>query len=222
MPYKFKKPTKKRHIRGKKRYVKISRGVPSGMPAIKVTSLRYVEDLERVSTAGTLNNYMFSANNIFDPNVTGTGHQPMGHDQWAILFNHYIVLGSKITIKVIPTAATTSPANVGIYLTDTVVPPYTTASEFVEARRGVVKSLVPGTTRTTYLSNTFSCKKFFNIKDVKDNALRLGAVMNNSPTDQAVFDFWYQTVDGATATVYFQVIIDYIVMFSEPKDLVQS
>lgn len=225
MPLKFKKNkhTKKRVVRRRRKYVSLSsRSVPSGMPTVKVAKLRYVENLSRISTAGTMNNYLFRANGIFKPNVTGVGHKPMGFDQWKLLFNHYVVLGSKITIKVIPETSAVSPAHCGIYLTDTVTPPYTNPSTLMESRRGTYKALSPNMARAVTVTNTFSCKKFFNVTDVKDNSARFGGTFLEDPYDLAVYDFWYGTVDGSTDTVFIQVLIEYIVIFSEPKDLAAS
>lgn len=41
----------------------------------------------------------FRANNIFDPYRTGVGHNPYGYKQWQALYQHYIVMKSKITCK---------------------------------------------------------------------------------------------------------------------------
>jgi hypothetical protein len=43
----------------------------------------------------------YASNSIFDPNLTATGHQPLSHDQWSQFYQHYLVMGSKITIKVL-------------------------------------------------------------------------------------------------------------------------
>ena len=34
-----------------------------------------------------------------DPNHTGVGHQPLYFDQLMTIYNHYIVIGAKITVK---------------------------------------------------------------------------------------------------------------------------
>lgn len=40
----------------------------------------------------------FRANSIYDPDLTGIGHQPMGHDQYQALYKKYRVKASKIEI----------------------------------------------------------------------------------------------------------------------------
>lgn len=42
--------------------------------------------------------YQFRAHSIFDPNLTGTGHQPYGHDQYSALYNRYRVYGVKYSV----------------------------------------------------------------------------------------------------------------------------
>ncbi len=41
----------------------------------------------------------FRANSIFDPGGAGGTTQPMGHDQWATLYNKYQVLGCKMSAR---------------------------------------------------------------------------------------------------------------------------
>jgi len=43
--------------------------------------------------------HIFSANGMYDPDITGTGHQPLGFDQWLPTFyNHYCVYKSTINV----------------------------------------------------------------------------------------------------------------------------
>lgn len=48
--------------------------------------------------AGTAASYVFAANGLYDPNITGVGHQPMGFDQLIALWNQYVVIGGVIKV----------------------------------------------------------------------------------------------------------------------------
>lgn len=196
--------------------------VPSGMPTQRVAKLRYVEHISLQSILGNIATYVFSANDLYDPNHTGTGHQPMGFDQWATLFNHYTVLGSRCSVKAAFKANNVSASMVGMYLTDGKIAPYTDSDQFQEARKGQTRLLSSGQSQAVRISQNYSAKRFHNVKDVKDNISRLGAAVSTSPAEEAFFNIWCQTKDGATKNFTFIVEIDYIVSFSEPKDLTQS
>jgi len=50
-------------------------------------------------TAGAITQYVFSANGCYDPNITSTGHQPMGFDTGMLYYEQCTVLASKITVR---------------------------------------------------------------------------------------------------------------------------
>lgn len=41
----------------------------------------------------------FSLNGLYDPDVSGTGHQPRGFDQWAALFKRYKVFKAEVELR---------------------------------------------------------------------------------------------------------------------------
>lgn len=84
-----------------------------GFPSTILTKLRYVESYTLTSTTGSMATQVFRANSIFDPDQTGVGHQPLYRDQYADLYNKYVVIGSKITAYVCNTG-TASALTVGI------------------------------------------------------------------------------------------------------------
>jgi len=57
---------------------------------------RYLCKLKYCSSVTTNNSgqYVFNLNSLFDPDLTGTGHQPYGYDQLAVLYNRYRVIGT--------------------------------------------------------------------------------------------------------------------------------
>lgn len=48
------------------------------------------------AAAGLLGVYQFSLNSLFDPNITGTGHQPVNFDQYALMFQQYQVYAVEV------------------------------------------------------------------------------------------------------------------------------
>lgn len=197
-------------------------GLPSGITMPKHTTMRYSENVSITSTLGGLGSYVFRANSIFDPNFTGTGHQPMAHDTYETLFNHYMVVGAKLTVVCSSDTGQSKPFVMGSYLGDGSTVPYTNASEFIEAKKGSW-AVGQGRQAEPLVSvSKFSARQFFNCQDTKDNRKNLGASFGSNPNEDAYFVIWYQNEDASTDTLQFRVVIDYVVQFFEPKDLAQS
>lgn len=216
------KRSRKRSFRKRKFYRRkrlVSNYVPSGIPLTRISKLRYCEEINVSSTLGVLTGYAYRANSVYDPNKSGTGHKCLAFAEWNNLFNHWKVLGSRITVSIVQNTSNTSPMVMGLYLTDGDTIPYTSSTEFIEARKGTYTMLTPGQTRVGKVTSKFSAKKFFNVVDVKDNQ-NLGASGNNNPAEEAFYFLWVQTTDGSTGSVDCVVTIDYITAWSEPKDLI--
>jgi len=102
------------------------------------TKLRYVENIAFSSTAGAVQRNAFSPQNCFDPNVSGTGHQPMYFDQFAAIYSRYKVHGSTIRVKfnVVSETAATSCFAVGIYAGSSSALPASDAQTLMEDNHG--------------------------------------------------------------------------------------
>lgn len=73
-----------------------------------ITKMKYAESLNIVGPAlGGLTQYAFNLNSIFDPNRTGFGHQPYGHDTMATLYNRYRVIKCNYVISGLAIGGTT-------------------------------------------------------------------------------------------------------------------
>lgn len=199
-------------------------GVPSGIPTQRRANMRYVTNVTLQSTLGSMDTHLFRANSVFDPDATGAGHQPMGYDSWKTHFNHYVVLGSRITVQAVSQGANTTNM-VGVYLSDDATS-YLDWDAFAEARKGMYKTLpkLADGTKPMGLSSNYSARKFYNITDVRDNVNRIGATTAANPTDVAEWHLWVQSQDKVStgSGINCTVTIDYIVEFSEPKDIAQS
>lgn len=81
---------------------------PTGLPDRMCVKLRFREQVATTITAGVPTVYFFSGNSLFDPNTTGSGHQPYYFDQWATLYGFYRVLGSSCSLMPISDSAVTN------------------------------------------------------------------------------------------------------------------
>lgn len=214
------KPDESKMQKSRKGYNTFTRmGVPSGVPIQNVVSMRYCTFLQQ-STGLTPTVNFFRANGCHDPDETLGGHQPMGWNEMTQFYNHYVVLGSKITVTF---------CNVqndhlvcGIFLDDNAALSYTSYEGLIEAKKGKYVAFVGGSQGSRKISANFSAKKFFNVKDPEDNT-QIQAAVGADPVNQGHFAVWSQCLDKSNAlTVECVVVIDYIVKFMEPKDLGQS
>lgn len=78
--------------------------------------LKYHQTITLDPTVYTLgatgsNVYQFSANSLYDPDVTGTGHQPMFFDNYMLLYKKWRVDSSRISVTVVNHSVNTATAN---------------------------------------------------------------------------------------------------------------
>lgn len=141
--------------------------------------------------------YVFSANGLYDPDVTGTGHQVLGFDQIMPMYDHYTVIGSRI--KVIG-ANTTAQDNqyLIVTLSDTVVPnPDITNLLENGLSRYKVLSVDQGDHGVETLTLNFSPKRFFNTNSVMDNKALKGNAVSN-PGEGAYYHITVAPLDGTS------------------------
>lgn len=227
MPPKKSKTKRRRRQNRWNRYRSTAYQPRSAIADSQIVHLRYGDHTTVNAGAGTSASQVFSCNNIFDPDITGVGHQPLGHDEWANFYNHYVVLGSRIKCIFMPTGDSTGNSSFicSITVEDDTTTTATIAS--IMERTGAVYGYCGAGTGKGALTLTkkFSTKKFFSVTDVKDNAgTRLGNNFGSSPVEQAYFHLNVAAADGTSDPVNcaLAVQIEYICLLSERKNLVQS
>lgn len=228
MPRYKRKNYKRKYKRRYKKRSSNSFAVASSSPRLPLpnklkTTFRYVEDVSLGSvTLGTASSYVFSANGMYDPNISQTGHQPLGFDQMMLFYQHYTVIGSKI--KVTYTSTTNNePVIVGIQLRDSA----TVITDPDEGREnGNLTYKIIGTeqgSHSTTLFKSFSPKNFFGKKVTLSNSEFYGTTSGN-PTEQAYYHLTvgaYQP-SAVVPTIYMNVQVEYLAVLTEPRILAQS
>lgn len=182
-----------------------------GFPNSIITTMRYAEVLNLTSTLGAIGFNTFNANSIFDPNETGVGHQPMYRDQWAGIYDQYVVLGSKITVYFAPQAATANFV-VGICGDDNNAFP-TALTDKMEQNNSVYTVVSPFCGKVPVLTMTFEPQECFGV-DAKSDGSSQTSVGSN-PSELWCFGVWCHTMNSTTAKVDITVEIEYTVKFSE-------
>lgn len=219
----YKKRNKKRNYRRRnyKRVTKMSRQIPLGK-SFRFTT-KYVEmNVQLNPTVGGLPaSYVFSLNGLYDPNITGVGHQPLGFDQLMPMYNHYTVIGAKI--KVIANNTDVSHGcTVLLQIKDTA----TTSNSAVEMiENGLTKYCLLGpelsgsSTKTLY--NKCSMKEFFGKNIVTEHDYR-GTNGTNPPEQVYAHIQAYPRTTSDQDAVFCTVEISYVAILHEPKQLGNS
>jgi len=161
-----------------------------------------------IASSPTVGQTQFSVNGLFDPYITGGGHQPMYFDQLAAIYKNYTVLKSKITADFF--TSTAQNLVVGVYIDDnTSLAPITSLSAMTENTSSVWKPL--GNTAAipfTRVVKFWDAKQAFggNIRDNDD----LGAAATANPALQQYFSVFAGSVGGAgSITVTGFVTVEY-------------
>lgn len=215
------------------------RGIPytprlTGFPVSQAVKLRWVDVVTldpTISSAPAL--HRFRANSINQPDRTGaTTHQPRGHDQWAQVYDHYTVIGSKIMVQAYSETSPGTPGVFGLYLDDTNANTFASVPDAIETTgsRGRYRMVGRDTNLTAgsspRLSHKFSAKKFFN-KDTKsmlgDTHFSGSLSGGTNPAEEADYILWYGNVAGEDPKeMRFIVTIDYFCILTEPRKLPSS
>lgn len=162
--------------------------------------------------------WVLSGNGLYDPDITGIGHQPSGFDELMAIYDHYTVLWSKVHVTFINT--TTGPAQsgvVGISVMDnaTALGDY---REYIEAGESCWSS-IDENGRT----NDFVVKK--QMGSVKRNLGRpkpldeddLRGTSAANPTEQYYFHIWNAPNSAGSLATDIMYVVDFYAVLTEPR-----
>ncbi|UAU47000.1 Cap [Chicken proventriculitis-associated circular virus 4] len=193
-----------------------------GFPRMLKTTLKYAENINILNAAAGGSLQTFSCNSLYDPNITGTGHQPMYFDQLIALYDHYCVVASKFTVVMTGGDGNVTPLQYCLCIDDdaTLNAGPIIQAEYPDSNFGILPTGVSAapTVRTLY----WSARKFFGKDPIGDPELQ--GTASTSPTEQSTFNISVQPMDGIASTIDFNaaVIIEYTCVFKELKNIQQS
>lgn len=218
------KAGKKAYKKSKTSGVYIPRGSPATLTTVLPlrnaykTTLKYVSYGSLDAGAGLASTLVFSANSLFDPDVTGAGHQPRGYDQLATMYEYYLVNKATAYVQFVagPTA-TGQPMTVCLSLSDQSAPYSSSIYDYTEQPSAVYKLMSGDASGTASLKLAVNPPKYNNY-DQEDGAVK--ASIAGSPGAQVYFHLSQMSTDLAAENpgpVSFIMTIVYEATFSAVK-----
>lgn len=216
--YKKRKYSKKRT--GGARAVRVLKQLTPFAPRY-ITKQKYFENFILSPTAGSSSIYQFNLNSIYDPNESGTGHQPMGTDQLQPLYSKYRVYKAIMKVEVFTPAAD---MYVGIGAINNNTPMPADAEEFTE-RYGSTAKIAPGGGgfQRTVLRKLIRLPVLMGVSSIKYKTDDVYAAnLNANPVERAIGFVFCQNYNTTAITTRFNCTITYFVEYYDPIALGKS
>lgn len=202
--------------------------IPLGLPAEKWARMRYVQEITIDPGIASIAAHYFRANSLFDPDFTGTGHQPLNFDQLIAGYQHYTVHGSKLTATVMQLGTTTLlPAVFGIFSDANSTLSFTQPSQVIEANERQSQWRQTGGVQSGPFGEPkvhlgYSARRFFGIQG-KTLPHNQRALFNGNPDEEAFFCVWAGNVSGNNpGQLVIMVEIEYLALLTERSFVAQS
>lgn len=185
--------------------------------------LRYSTTFTGATTAGAITStQVFRANDLFDPDLTGTGHQPMGFDQLMTWYNHFCVRSARITVVCKNTSATAPTVCLRI---DGDLTPITVIDRIVELGGCVTVDLESkggyGTVKKLSINADIA-----KLQGVKASTITADANLRGtaaaSPSEVTYFHITMWNTTSESGSMDCDVILEQVATFFEPRDITES
>lgn len=215
--YKKKSYRRKRKFKKKSTGYNIVKTPNAGLPAKFSMKHRYVwTGAIDPAIGGLATNRIFRANGMFDPDTTAGGNQPRFYDQMQALYDHFTVIGSKITVRMINTD-TTHAVQCWITTRDSITS-YTTPVDNTENAHCTSAVLGPKGSSKDQCTLTTKCNpaKFLGLASpMSEFDLRGNAAAD--PLEQVLYHVGVADLNGSDdpLPVEMYITIDYIAVWTE-------
>lgn len=163
--------------------------------------------------------FTFRANGMYDPEVAVGGHQPMGFDQMCELYLNWTVIGSKIVVR----TASTQQIMVGVRAAPEAASYPAGINDAFEVQ-GVSDKITGVDGRLITVSKKISPPKFLGYSKKRlDDALK--GTSSSDPSEQVYYHVYIGSpfgVDLSATDIYLRIDIQYIAVWTGPRDIIGS
>lgn len=195
---------------------RIARPVSLGrqvLPPLLSNTVTYSDAFVLQTNVSGYNYYLFSANGLYDPNISGTGHQPYYFDQLANMYNHYTVMSSKITVYCFARDGTAVGIQNTLFVDDDTDPMLALSTDAPERPGAITWFSNPNQQPDKGATKYWNAKSTFGGNVMDNDDLRGSSLAN--PSEQSFFCI--VGAGPATESYSYRVIIDYNVIWDELK-----
>jgi len=192
-----------------------NRRLPTGIvfPDVYRCKLVYHSLGQMAGSSGAVQ-LVFSGNDLFDPNWSGGGHQPMYYDQLCTLYTKWRVTGCKIILK----GNAGSSALAYMWLGPAMLPTGPTTPTEAFEQPHYISWITTGNGASGRFKKTmsFSTKRMFGVKDISDD--EYSGQVASSPVFQWYWVIGCQAVDNTNYNQWLDVKLIYYCQF-EKRDM---
>lgn len=154
-----------------------------GFPRRLYIAHKYASTDRFESTLGVSTNRLFRCNGMFDPDLTGIGHQPMYFDNCVAIYDHYTVVKSYAKFTICPSTVSTSAALVACYVDDDAS--VATPLANMEMAGSTGKLIPPAQNEPTILTKSWSARSTFGGDPLSNDNLQ--GTGTTDPVEQSNF-----------------------------------
>lgn len=210
----------------KKRYYRKKKGLTVNVNrALRPFAQRYITKMKyseafAIGGSGPQAQRM-NLNSVYDPNATGTGHQPYGHDTLAAIYNRYRVISCSYVISAVDTAGryiqlAALPANENVLTLSTSEMRENPRCKYIIQAPQASMRMLKG---KVYLPSLVGRSKSQYMADD-----RYQAAVGSSPSEAAILNIFIQDMaDGLNVlNTSLNVTLEYTVEWFDVKNLGQS
>jgi len=192
-------------------------------PASITKTLRYSTNVTIGAASGAVSTWVFRANDLFDPDFTSTGHQPMGFDQLMLWYNHFCVVRCRIVVTFRNLGTVTTAVAIRVDGDST---PLTVIDRIIEAGGLTMDTIEPkgvyGCNVT--MEQTVDIAKLQGVSRsaiTSDPSLQGSAAA--SPVEVSYFHLaCWDSGALATTSILADVVLEQTAVFVEPRDIIES
>lgn len=195
------------------------------IPQMYFGKFTYYSDLVNSASTTSPGVHNFSANSLFDPDQTGTGHQPRGFDQLKLLYNRYKVYAVNIKLTAQLASGANSLGVVGVrFFNEDAITTFSVSDMKENPRAWTVKS-IDGQHNKIIINKYSKLYKIAGLskKQWDADVLNYGAGTGASPTYQPRITVSWSDIDESTSfTPAWSAVITYYAVLWDRVHLAES